>query len=299
MGSSRSTLRAGSNGGERPDEYSVSQLPQPDPGQLQEDEEIRHWNVNHNVCLLPRLDWDGARHHHLHRVPQRGVPALGVGHCTSVSHMEVRCVVWNILRCRLPILLRQCWTLHLLSLTLEDDRQKGYDWNEEPDQDRMLHHGRVCAAGLIIPLVFIIDHVAMPWRYSGSYVGLLTIPIFISVIFTVFLSLMIHGVHKFKPRLVNTFIIYKIVLLALVALFFLVSIIMSGVMMGRMAGTMIQSDINAFILYCFFYFYSNGFILLQYNIMIGNNSEEESMDLTHNKDFTNHIHFHEDTVNHV
>merc|ERR1711953_1544443 len=99
-----------------------------------------------------------------------------------------------------------------------------------------------CAAGLIIALVFIIDHVAMPWRYSGSYVGLLTI--FISVIFTVFLSLMIHGVHKFKTRLVNTFIIYKIVLLALVALFFLVSIIMSGVMMGSRAGTSILINID-------------------------------------------------------
>jgi len=156
-----------------------------------------------------------------------------------------------------------------------------------------------CAAGLITPLVFIIDHVASPWHWSGTYVGLLTIPIFISAIFTVFVSLMIHGVHKFKTRLVNTYIIYKIVLFALFALLTLVSIIMSELMMGSRAGTSILINIDTFLLYCFFYFYSNGFIVLQYNIMIGNNSEEGSMDLTHNNDFSNHIHFIGETVNHV
>ena len=133
-----------------------------------------------------------------------------------------------------------------------------------------------CAAGLIIPLLLIIKHAASPLYHSGSLhrwsttVGLLSIPILISAIFTVFVSLMIHGVHKFKTRLVNTYIIYKIVLFLIVALLCLWCSIDSA--------TIISSQkliaIDTFLLYCFFYFYSNGFIVLQYNIMIGNNSEE-------------------------
>ena len=144
----------------------------------------------------------------------------------------------------------------------------------------------VCAAGIITPLVFIIEHVTY-----------LMIPVCICTIFAVFHSLMIHGVHKFKPRLVNTYIVFKIVIFALVTLLTLVSIIMSGVLMRYMAGVSIMTDINTFLLYSFFYFYSNGFIVLHYNIMIGNNTEEGSLNLTHS--FTNKIHFIENTVNHI
>jgi len=155
----------------------------------------------------------------------------------------------------------------------------------------------VCAAGIITPLVFIIEHVTYRYYYDQSLIGYLMIPVCICTIFAGFHSLMIHGVHKFKPRLVNTYIVFKIVIFALVILFTLVSIIMSGVLMGYMAGVSILTDINTFLLYSFFYFYSNGFIVLHYNIMIGNNAEEGSLNLTHN--FTNKIHFIENTVNHI
>ena len=59
------------------------------------------------------------------------------------------------------------------------------------------------------------------------FIGLLTIPVVISAVLVVFTSLMIHGVHKFKRRLLNIYI-------------------------------------NVVLIYSFFYFYSNGFILLYY-----------------------------------
>ena len=63
---------------------------------------------------------------------------------------------------------------------------------------------------------------------------------------------------------------------------------------------MIES--STFLLFSFSYFYSNGFIVLHYNIMIGNNTEEGSLNLTHNRDLVqaadcrdrNCMHFEED-----
>ena len=40
-----------------------------------------------------------------------------------------------------------------------------------------------------------------------------------------------------------------------------------------------MSDVNVVFIYSFFYFYSNGLILLHYNIMLGTHTEESSMDL--------------------
>ena len=131
----------------------------------------------------------------------------------------------------------------------------------------------VSAAGIITPLAFIISRNLS----NEMFIGLLTIPIFISAILVVFISLMIHGVHKFKRRLLNIYIIFKIVLFALFTLLELVSIIMY--LVYSQGGIQIMSEVNVFLIYSFFYFYSNGFIVLHYNIMLGTHTEENSMDL--------------------
>jgi len=127
----------------------------------------------------------------------------------------------------------------------------------------------------------------MGFNYGSHGWGLLMIPVCIYTVFTIFVSLMIHGVRKFKPHLVNTYIIFKIVIFALFSLGTLVYIIMYVVMTGNMAGVSILTVINQFLICSFFYFYSNGFIVLHYNIMIGNNKEENSLNLYDYRGFIN------------
>ena len=156
----------------------------------------------------------------------------------------------------------------------------------------------VSATGIITPLAFIISHVTFSSRGNEMFIGLLTIPIFISAILVVFISLMIHGVHKFKRRLLNIYIIFKIFLFAVFTLLELVSIILY--LIYSHGGTQIMSEVNVFLIYSFFYFYSNGFIVLHYNIMLGKHTEESSMDLNQsNVNFSNNVYFNENMVNHV
>jgi len=125
------------------------------------------------------------------------------------------------------------------------------------------------AAGVIPPIIFIII------EYLNSYdgpreviIGLLTIPIIISVGVIAMTSLMIHGVRKFRPGLVNIYIIFKIVLFTLFALGTLVQVIMGWIfpMFGPLGWLL---GINQFLFCGFFYFYSTGFMVVQYNIMLG------------------------------
>jgi len=132
---------------------------------------------------------------------------------------------------------------------------------------------------LVSAAVIIFSRGYMGFNYGYTSVYLLVIQVFMFIIFTIFDSLMIHGVRKFKPRLVNTYIIFKIVIFVISSLGTLLSIIMYVVILGNMAGLSILTVINQFLLYSFFYFYSNGFIVLHYNIMIGNNKEEDSLNL--------------------
>jgi len=134
---------------------------------------------------------------------------------------------------------------------------------------------------LLVSIVGIISSLGfMGFYYGYTSVYLLLIPVCMFTISTIFVSLMIHGVRKFMPRLVNTYIIFKYVIFALFSLGTLVSISMYVVVMGNMAsGLLILTVINQFLLCSFFYFYSNGFIVLHYNIMIGNNKEEDSLNL--------------------
>ena len=107
-----------------------------------------------------------------------------------------------------------------------------------------------------------------------------TIPVCIFTIFTIFVSLLIHGVHKFKPRLVNIYIIFMIVILALLCLCTLVL----TVLMRNMNGVLIMIMVNTFLLGSLFYFYYNGFFVLHYNIMIGKGEGEEgSLNLADNR----------------
>ena len=58
--------------------------------------------------------------------------------------------------------------------------------------------------------------------------------------------------------------------------------------------------INVVLIYSFFYFYSNGFILLHYKIMLGTHKEENSMDLNKsNVNFSNNVYLVENMVKHV
>ena len=130
----------------------------------------------------------------------------------------------------------------------------------------------VCAAGVISPLVY------MGFVRHGQ--GLFMIPVCIFTVFTIFVSLMIHGVRKFKPRLVNIYIIFMIVIFALLCLCTLVL----TVLMGNMDGVLIMIMVNTFLLGSLFYFYYNGFFVLHYNIMIGKGEGEEgSVNLAHNR----------------
>ena len=133
----------------------------------------------------------------------------------------------------------------------------------------------LCAAGIITILVFINEHVTS--RNDQFLVGYLMIPVCIFTIFIIFVSLMIHGVRKFMPRLVNTYIIFKIVIFVLYTL-------VLTVLMGNMDGVLIMIMVNTFLLGSLFYFYYNGFFVLHYDIMIGKGEgEEESLNLADNR----------------
>merc|ERR1711879_1132619 len=133
------------------------------------------------------------------------------------------------------------------------------------------------------------------YRYDELSMGLLTIPIIISGGYIALISLMIHRVRKFKPGLVNIYIIFKIVIFTLFAILTLVQIIMGVIFIGAL-GWML--GINMFLICGFFYFYSSGFMVVQYNIMLGRHTEQGSLDLTHSRlQFSNNVYFNENTDN--
>jgi len=152
-----------------------------------------------------------------------------------------------------------------------------------------------CAlAGIITPLIFIIISM-LQYSPNGLSIGLLTIPIVICGGVIAMISLMIHGVRKFKPALVNAYIILKIVIFTLFAILTLVQVIMGMIYIGALGWLL---GPNLFLLCGFFYFYSTGFFLVQYNIMLGRQTEEGSLDLSHSPlQFSNNIYFNENTNN--
>jgi len=153
----------------------------------------------------------------------------------------------------------------------------------------------ITAAGVVTPILFIIYELSSIYRYDELSIGLLTIPIIISGGYIALISLMIHGVRKFKPGLVNIYIIFKIVIFTLFAILTLVQIIMGVIFIGAL-GWML--GINMFLICGFFYFYSSGFMVVQYNIMLGRHTEQGSLDLTHSRlQFSSNVYFNENTNN--
>jgi len=154
----------------------------------------------------------------------------------------------------------------------------------------------IAASGVVTPIFFIIYELSSFYRYNnGLFLGLLTIPIIISGGYIALISLMFHGVRKFKPGLVNIYIIFKIVIFTLYAILTLVQVIMGLIYIGAL-GWML--GINMFLLSGFFYFYSNGFMVVQYNIMLGRHTEQGSLDLSHSRlQFSNNVYFNENTNN--
>jgi len=156
----------------------------------------------------------------------------------------------------------------------------------------------IALSGVVTPILFIILELFSTWNYrynNGLFIGLLTIPIIISGGFMAWISLMIHGVRKFKPGLVNIYIIFKIVIFTLFAILTLVQIIMGLVYIGALGWL---TGVNMFLLFGFFYFYSNGFMVVQYNIMLGRHTEQGSLDLAHSRlQFSNNVYFNENTNN--
>ena len=117
-------------------------------------------------------------------------------------------------------------------------------------------------------------------------VGLLIIPIIILESMTVFVSLMIHGVRKSKHGLLNVNIIFKIVLFTLFAIGAVIFIFMaktSSIFVSISNGPtpFIIAEVNVFnvstFFYTFFYVYYNGYIVLQYNILLSDNTSFTEM----------------------
>merc|ERR1711953_17785 len=149
------------------------------------------------------------------------------------------------------------------------------------------------AAGVITPM-FIIAYEYLNSYYGPSEVsiGLLTIPIIISFGVMAIISLMIHGVRKFRPGLVNMYIIFKIVLFTLFAILTLVQVVMGIVYIGALGWLV---GINQLLFCGFFYFYCTGFMVVQYNIMLGRHMELSSLDLSQSRfQFANNVYFPDD-----
>merc|ERR1712038_265031 len=144
----------------------------------------------------------------------------------------------------------------------------------------------IAVAGILTPLFFIIS----PPR--SFYCCLLPIPISYSVGFIVLISLMIHGVRKFKPTLVNIYIIFKIASFTIFAILTFFQMI-KGLSFADIHPWLL--GVNQLLLSGFFFFHSSGFMVAEYNIMLSTQTEEASLDLTHSRlQFSNNVYFHND-----
>merc|ERR1711874_248411 len=149
------------------------------------------------------------------------------------------------------------------------------------------------AAGVITPMFIIaIEYLNSYYGPNEVSIGLLTIPIIISFGVIAIISLMIHGVRKFRPGLVNIYIIFKIVLFTIFAILTLVQVVMGVVYIGALGWLV---GINQLLFCGFFYFYCTGFMVVQFNIMLGRHTEEGSLDLSHSRlQFSNNVYSQDD-----
>jgi len=149
------------------------------------------------------------------------------------------------------------------------------------------------AAGVVTPTAIIISHsLTSYYGPDEAIIGLLIIPIIISSGVIAIISMMIHGVRKFRPGLVNMYIIFKIVLFTLFAILTLVQVVMGVVYIGALGWLV---GINQLLFCGFFYFYCTGFMVVQYNIMLGRHTELSSLDLSQSRfQFSNNVYFPDD-----
>ena len=94
-----------------------------------------------------------------------------------------------------------------------------------------------CVASGVITPTLVVPFPSSPISYGGDnglYAGLLMIPVVIHLGFIAFISLMIHGVRKFRPGLVNVYIIFKIVIFTLFAMSILAQVVMGVINIGAL-----------------------------------------------------------------
>merc|ERR1712019_180484 len=149
------------------------------------------------------------------------------------------------------------------------------------------------SAGVVTPTAIIISHsLTSYYGPDEAIIGLLIIPIIISSGVIAIISMMIHGVRKFRPGFVNMYIIFKIVLFTLFAILTLVQVVMGVVYIGALGWLV---GINQLLFCGFFYFYCTGFMVVQYNIMLGRHTELSSLDLSQSRfQFSNNVYFSDD-----
>merc|ERR1712024_225892 len=149
------------------------------------------------------------------------------------------------------------------------------------------------AAGVVTPTAIIISHsLTSYYGPDEAIIGLLIIPIIISIGVIAIISMMIHGVRKFRPGFVNMYIIFKIVLFTLFAIRTPVQVVMGVVYIGALGWLV---GINQLLFCGFFYFYCTGFMVVQYNIMLGRHTELSSLDLSQSRfQFSNNVYFSDD-----
>ena len=127
-----------------------------------------------------------------------------------------------------------------------------------------------CIAGLGLTVLYLIT--TREERSSDLANILVAIPGLILGLFCLFLSLMVQGVRETKADLVLTNIIFKIFLFltctAIGVAFFL------NLSYPNVSFTFtVIIDVILFLLFTFLYFYSNGFVLLYYNIILNQNTK--------------------------
>ena len=112
-------------------------------------------------------------------------------------------------------------------------------------------------------------------------ISVLAICILISVIFIIFISLMIHGVRKMKACLVNIYIVFRITVFIIYTILVLTLILLALVKFADWYRLILPVVLaNMFLLSSFLYIFSAGFSVLQYNIMLGLlNTEEKTIKL--------------------
>ena len=114
--------------------------------------------------------------------------------------------------------------------------------------------------------------------YIGESGIIFTIAVSVLTITILLISLLIHGVRKMKARLVNIYIIFRITVFFIYTVLVFILIILALVAVaGWMKWMTALGIVNIFLFSSFLYVYSAGFSVLQYNIMLADQTEGETI----------------------